>query len=84
LADGAIYIMKNLIRNWQFDMAICIDRAGKRSTSGSTFVQALCKSLEDKNINEFGDLQRAMMNHLSKNDAMPPIFINSLRKRINL
>ena len=45
---------------------------------------ALCKSLEDKNINEFGDLQRAMMNHLSKNDAMPPIFINSLRKRINL
>ena len=46
--------------------------------------KALCKSLEDKNINEFGDLQRAMMNHLSKNDAMPPIFINSLRKRINL
>ena len=117
---------KNLTRNWQFDMAICIDRAGKRSTSGSTFVQglgldqgssgsprlsrpflhrdvvvgssgrpwrsqfvpkpikALCKSLEDRNIKEFGDLQRAMMNHLSKNDAMPPIFINSLRKRINL
>ena len=33
------HICENLARNWQFDMAICIDRAGKRSTSGSTFVQ---------------------------------------------
>ena len=49
-ADGVISMLKNLIRNWQFDMAICIDRAGKRSPSGSSFVQGPVLKFQKSNM----------------------------------